>query len=92
VFLNSETLGTSGSVERCVQAFQHCGYEVLKLRVGSAGKQIAESEWCDHRAEFVMARAYAHRMLRFEASRLADGTIGIRTVAVNAFCRLRPVL
>lgn len=78
VFLNSAMLGTPGSVESFVQAFQHCGYKVQKLRVGSTDKRIAECELGDHRAEPVVAQAYAHQMLNFEASRLAEADRGIR--------------
>ena len=78
VFLNSAMLGTPGSVERIMQAFQQCGYRVQKLRVGSTGKRSAESERWDYQAEPVVAQAYAHRMLEFEASRLAEADRGIR--------------
>lgn len=72
VFINSETMGTPGSIESYVQAFQQCGYEVRNLRVGSPGKRIAASKWWDHCAETVVTQAYAHQMLDFEASCLSD--------------------
>ena len=78
VFLNSETMGTPGSIERFVQSFEQCGYEVRNLRVGSTGKRIAESDWYDHRAEPVVAQAYTHQMLDFEVSRASDAQREIR--------------
>lgn len=78
VFLNSETMGTPGSIERFVQAFEQCGYEVRNLGVGSTGKRIAASERWDHRAEPVVAQAYAHQMLDFEASRASGAQQEIR--------------
>lgn len=78
VFLNSKTLGMAGGVERFVQAFQHCRYDVRKLRVGSTGKPIAGTERWDDQTEWIVRQAYEHRMLDFEASRLADAQRQIR--------------
>ena len=77
VFLNSAMLGTPGSVERFVQAFQHADTE-CKSSVWAPLANESPRANGGISTEPVVAQAYAHRMLDFEASRLAEADRGIR--------------